>query len=166
MHLNHRGILRYYDYLNKLNTHDVVVFSLPDVYKAQHYVKRDAIDAYFPEFVDREDPYHYAGILMMKNTPATRQLITEWLSLCENYHFLDGTESIAENIPGFQGSDYDNGLLNLCLAKHSAILYPIPPYETNLYDSGGHQYHGPTTETDWDGLRKFPFQVRRLRPPR
>lgn len=167
MHLNKHGLLRYYEYLSKLTTHDMVVFlTNPAVYKAQHYVKRDAIDAYFPEFAKRLDPYHYAGVLMLKNTPTTRKIITEWFNLCENEHFLDGSESIAENIPIFQGNDCDNGLWNLCLAKHSDVFFSVPAWETNLYDSRGYQHYWPTTDKDWEQLRLFPFQVRRLRPSR
>lgn len=164
MHLNKHGLLRYYEYLSKLNTHNMVVFSLHTTYKAQFYVKRDAIDAYFPEFADRLDPYHYAGVMIFRNTPKTREILMDWLVLCENEHFIDHTESVAKNLPVFQGSDCDNGLWNLCLAKHSDTFFSVPPWETNLYDTRGYQHHYKTTEKDWDQLRMFPFQVRRLRP--
>lgn len=166
MHLNRDGLLRYYDYVSKLDHHDMVVFHTPEVYEAQHYVKRDAVDVYFPEFADRRDRYHYAGFMLLKNTPTTRAILTEWRDLCEIEHFLDGSDSVSENVPGFQGSDFDNGLWNLCLAKHSGVYFSVSPWETNLYDSTGYQYHGKTTEKDWEILRLFPFQVRRLRPSR
>jgi hypothetical protein len=165
MHLNRHGLLRYYDYLSNLNTHDMVVFlTNPAVYKAQHYVKRDAIDAYFPPFANQLDPYHYAGLLMLKNTPKTRKILTDWLTLCDNEHFIDHSESVAKNIPIFQGSDCDNGLWNLCLAKYPNTFFSVPAWETNLYDSRGYQHYWQTTEKDWEQLRSFPFQVRRLRP--
>jgi hypothetical protein len=167
MHLNKHGMMRYYDYLSKLNTRDMVVFlTNPATYKAQHYVKRDAIDAYFPEFANRLDPYHYAGVMIFKNTPKTRKILTEWFTLCENEHFIDHSESVAENLPSFQGSDCDNGLWNLCLAKHSDAFFAVPAQETNLYDTLGIQVYWQTTEKDWEQLRLFPFQVRRLRPSR
>jgi hypothetical protein len=166
MHLNQNGRPRYYDYLARLKQWDMVVFSTPPGYKAQHYVKRDAIDTYYPEFANKLDPYHYAGILMMRNTPATRRFIQEWQSLCENYHFIDHSPSTAVEYRFFKGNDCDNGLLNLCLAKHSSLFFTVSPYETNVYDYMGYQLLRPATEEEWDQLRMYPFQIRRLRPPR
>jgi hypothetical protein len=165
MHLNVHGQERYWEYMHALATRDMVVFALPPTYKAQHYVKRDAIDSYYPEFATRTilDPYHYAGLLILKNTPATRHVMTEWLSLCEVHHFIDRSESQAKDHPSFLGNDCDNGLLNLCLAKHPSLLYAVPPGETNVYDRWGYQDHS-ATPTDWEKLRRYPFQIRRLRP--
>lgn len=165
MHLNRHGLRCYYEYLSKLNTYNMVVFSLPDVYKAQTYVKRDAVNAYFPEFAYQLDPYHYAGFMLLKNTPITRQVIREWRELCEDEHFLDRSDSIAENVETFGGNDCDNGLWNLCLAKHPSTFFAVSPFETNLYDAQGLQYYQKTTEKEWAGLQLFPFQVRRMRPP-
>jgi hypothetical protein len=161
MHLNARGIRRYLDYHRILDTADVLTFSLNDAYKAQHYVKRDAINACYPEFASQITPYCYAGVMMLKKTPATLTLIREWLSLCETYRFLDTSPSDAEELPCFLGNDCDNGLFNLCLAKHkiSASIYPD---ETNLYTDQGVQ-HYMATSTEWARLVDFPFQCRRIR---
>ena len=162
MHLNTRGLRRYADYLELLETTHIVTFALNDAYKTQHYVKRDAINAYYPEFASQElAPYCYAGVMMLRNTPETVALVTDWLALCETYSFLDTSPSVATELPCYLGNDCDNGLFNLCLAKHK-ISRAVYPDETNLYTQDGQQFYGASRE-DWEHLAAFPFQCRRLR---
>jgi hypothetical protein len=163
MHLNAKGVGRYVDYLKLLTDPDthMVVFSVNDLYRAQNFVKLDAIAEYCPEFALQDTRMCYAGVMMLRNTPKTVALIRDWLGLCENYHFLDGSLSIIGELPGFKGNDCDNGLFNLCLYKHG-IAHAVYPDETNLYDTLGNQAH--MWMTDWSSLDAFPFQCRRLRP--
>jgi hypothetical protein len=98
---------------------------------------------------------------MLKKTPATIALIKDWISLCEVYHFLDTSPSFLPEFPWFKGNDCDNGLFNICLAKHK-ISRAIYPDETNLYTPDGTQ-HYHATEQEWARLDGFPFQCRRLR---
>lgn len=164
MYLNINGLDRYHDYLNILNMRDVLTFSLNDKYIAQSFVKRDVIDSFYPEFATAINRYCYAGVMMMKKTEATIRLVRDWLNLCETYNFIDRSESSLPEYPFFVGNDGDNGLFNLCLAKHN-ISHSVYPDETNIYDINGDQnYHG--TPTDWDVLHKYPFQCRRIRPAR
>ena len=163
MHLNARGMKRYYDYLKLLtnpHTH-MVLFSLNDRFIAQQYVKMDAVAAYCPEFAEKHTNMCYAGVMLLRNTPKTVELIRDWLTLCENYHFLDESDSVLPDGPLFQGQDHDNGLFNLCVYKHG-ISHAVYPDETNLYDTLGYQAH--MRVTDWSSLDAFPFQCRRLRP--
>jgi hypothetical protein len=165
MHLNNGGLLRYYEYLNMMNIWDMLTFSLNDAYKAQHYVKRDAIDTYYPEFaIDDIDPYCYGGVMMIKKSAKSLQLLEDWLKLCEVYHFIDRSESMSSEFPHYKGNDCDNGLFNLCLVKHR-VSHAIYPDETNVYTTDGYQYHQATAD-DWKRLDMFPFQCRRLRPAR
>jgi hypothetical protein len=161
MHLNAKGLRRYFEYHRILDTCDMVTFSLNDAYKAQHYVKRDAINACYPEFASQMNPYCYAGVMMLKKTPATLALVREWLGLCEVYEFLDTSPSKAEELPCYVGNDCDNGLFNLCLAKHR-ISRAIYPDETNVYTAAGLQHYTASSQ-EWSQLELFPFQCRRLR---
>jgi len=162
-HLNRHGLPRYYEYLTFLSTKSMVVFSCNDLYKAQYYVKRDVVSAYYPDFANQLTNYSYAGLMLVKHTPEAVRLLKDWLALCETYHYIDFSESVAKELPIFRGNDCDNGLFNLCLAKHS-ISHVIYPDEVMLYAVNGSHYDGPTTEQDWNRLRSSPFQVRRIRP--
>jgi hypothetical protein len=162
MYLNKQGINRYRDYMKMMNDCDLLTFSLNDEYKAQHYVKRDVINAYYPEFANQITPYCYAGVIILKKSDATLKLLTDWLQLCENYHFLDSSKSSCDELPIFHGNDADNGLFNICLAKHS-ISRSIYPDETNIYGPDGFQLMS-TNPKEWSVLKNSPFQCRRIRP--
>lgn len=163
MHLNAMGIPRYHEYLAMMKQPETsaVLFSTNGSYIAQEYVKMDAVQAYNPAFAEARTHVCYAGVMMLRRSPASIALITDWLALCETYHFLDGSVSVAPELSIFKGNDCDNGLFNLCVHKHpiARIIYPD---ETNVYDAHGNQNHMYTT--DWSQLDAFPFQCRRLRP--
>ena len=169
MYLNINGIERFKEYLNILNTTDnsLLTFSTSEQYKAQCFVKNDAIMDYYPEFNNMMNIANYAGIMLIKKNNKSIELIKDWLALCENYYFLDRSPSQKyPELPHFIGNDFDNGLFNLCLAKHK-ISVSIYPDETNLYSSDMMQlihtninYHN----IDWSPLDKFPFQCRRMTP--
>lgn len=165
MKLNKTGLPRFHEYMNLLDTdHPMVVFSTNKFYVPQFFIKQDAIMSYFPEFNDRTkyDHYCYAGLMIIKKTEKTIQAVTEWLELCENYHFIHPiTRSIHyKEVEGFQGNDCDSALFNLVLAKHQ-IHATIYPDETNLYKPSGVQ---DLAATNWSSLDAFPFQCRRLFP--
>ena len=162
MHLNIKGLRRYYEYIEMMKDYDMLTFSLSDEYKAQHYVKRAVINAYYPEFADQVTPYCYAGVAMFKKTQATMDLVSDWLMLCENHRFIDSSKSEAPELEIFHGNDCDNGLFNICLAKHG-ISKSIYPDETNVYDKDGNQLLN-IADQDWSKLDNYPFQCRRLRP--
>lgn len=163
MHVNQNGLRRYFDYLKLLNDPkaNILTFSANEWYSAHQWVKTDAVEAFFPDFYKKKYRYCYGGVMILKKTQTTIDLVTDWLSLCENYHYLDASQSVSPNHSEFLGNDYDNGLFNLCLAKYDMKTH-IYPDETNVYDRIGRQAHMRTT--DWSSLDAFPFQCRRLRP--
>lgn len=173
IYLNINGIERFKEYLDILNNtnNSLITFSLSNRYMAKYLVKNDAIMSYYPEFNNELNIANYAGIMLIKKNDKSIRLITDWLNLCENYHFLDRTPSIYHpESPNFIGNDCDNGLFNLCLSKHK-ISFSIYPDETNLYSDNNYQLKHVLSKDeydkiDWSLLNNFPFQVRRIRPNR
>jgi hypothetical protein len=161
-HLNFRGIARFTEYLKMFETKDVLAFLTTDMYKTNHFVKNDAVMSYFPELHRYLRQYMYAGVVFVKKTPSVLHMINDWLSLCQNYHFLDNSPSIQySEISGFCGQDTDNGLFAMCMYKFESIVKFIDPHEVNIYFPDGRQdYHC----TNWSSLDKFPIQYRRDRP--
>lgn len=167
MYINKNGKKRFDFYIEKLKEYDMVTFSTGNNYKAEHYVKNDAIMSFYPEFNNETNSCCYAGLMIIKKNDNTLNFIKEWLQLCENYHFLDKSRSIKykEN-PHYIGNDCDNGLFNLCLAKYK-IHYTITPDEVNLYTSAGIQIahtNKNQKEIVWSSLDHIPFQYRRMTP--
>jgi hypothetical protein len=167
MYVNKKGKDRFNFYINQLEKHDMVVFSAGDNYKAQQFVKNDAIMAYYPTFNGEWTTYCYAGIMIIKKTKNTLNLINDWLRLCENYHFIDKNPSRKyRDFSYYLGNDCDNGLFNLCLAKYK-IHFLVTPDEINLYTSDGKQIAHTNIDkkkADWSSLDDIPFQVRRMTP--
>jgi len=167
IYINKNGKKRFDFYIEKLKEYDMVTFSTSDNYKAQQYVKNDAIMSFYPEFNNEWNTACYAGIMILKKNDTTVNFIKDWLRLCENYNYLDKKPSTKyKDLPHYCGNDCDNGLFNLCLAKYK-VHFTITPDEINLYTSNKIQIaHTKQTpkKIDWSSLDHIPFQVRRMTP--
>ena len=173
-HFNVGGIERFHYYLSTiLKDKEMCVFSSNDKYKPVYFCKSDCIMSYYPDFhkdielYPEVNKYCYAGLLLIRKTPNTVQLVREWLSLCENYHFLDCSSSnIYPEKSHFVGQDADNGILNICLVKFKNIVNIIYPDEVCLYvgDKQVHQTNTNLNTLDWSLLNDKPFQCRRMTP--
>lgn len=165
--INRHGIDRYHDYLRRLEKHDVVTFATSPYYRAEYYVKQDAVMAYCPAFRRKSHRYCYAGLMIIKNNHRSRRLIADWLDLCQHYPYLDRSRSVIHEEPRrYRGNDCDMGLFNLCLFKHR-ISYTYYPDEVNICVKGGKQFihtGEPYDRCDWSVLDHVPFQCRRITP--
>lgn len=169
-HININGLERLYYYLEKLQNenNNLVVFST-NSYFSKQFVKMDAIMNLYPNFNEecQDMLLIYAGLMIVKKNNNTLNLIQDWLNLCENYNFLNQSQSVNNSeAPYFVGNDYDNGLFNLCLAKHKNF-YAIYPDEINIYKYGRQIIHvekNNMANVDWSELNDKPFQARRLTP--
>jgi hypothetical protein len=170
MHVNINGKDRLLEYFDKLQTKDVVVFSTNYEYKAISFVKNDAIMSYYPEFHDFNNNVCYAGLIIIKKTQQSLALISDWLELCENYHFIDKSPSISyKEHAKFVGQDADNGLFNLCICKHRNIVETITPDEINVYIGELQAHHAlnakyTVRDIDWSALNDKPFHCKRITP--
>lgn len=167
MYINKNGKQRFDFYIEKLKNFDMITFSTSDKYKAQQYVKNDAIMSFYPEFNNEWNNCCYAGIMILKKNDNILNFIKEWLQLCENYNYLDTTPSVCyKDLPHYRGNDCDNGLFNLCLSKYKKHFI-ITPDEINLLTPAGTQIaHTNVNQknVDWSSLDYLPFQCRRYTP--
>ena len=170
MYININGKDRLLEYFDKLQTKDVVVFSTNYEYKARSFVKNDAIMSYYPEFHDFNNNACYAGLIIIKKTQHSLALISDWLELCENYHFIDKSPSTShKEHANFVGQDADNGLFNLCICKHRNIVETITPDEINVYIGELQAHHAlnanyTVRDIDWSVLNDKPFHCKRITP--
>lgn len=163
MYLNPHGLPRLAEYMKLLQSPDTgcIAFATNGYY-SHSFANPDAVSDYFPEFYENIYRYCYAGIFILKKTPETMNMITDWFTLCQNYDYLSGNSTRVH--PEFVGGDGDNGLFNLCLAKHGSIVKRVHPDETNVYHPDNVTQN--ISAQDWSSLDSFPFQCRRIRPPR
>lgn len=164
IHMNVNGKQRFLEYLDMLDTYKIITFLTSNFYKANNFVKADAVMSYYPEFNNELRQYLYAGVMIIKKTSETIKLISEWLELCERYDFLENKPSVSyPDIPSYIGQDLDNGLFALTVYKNKEIVKFIDPHEFNVYREDGNQIQN---NRDWSKLDKYPIQCRRDRPPR
>jgi hypothetical protein len=167
VYINKNGKPRFQYYLDNLIEKEIVVFETSSAYLGQEYTKLDAIMSYHPEFKDKRTCCKHAGLMIIKKTQSTLNLITDWLNLCENYHFIDDSRSINYNeLSIFKGNDKDNGLFCLCIDKYNNIVFSIPAGEVLVYMKDGRQAHHEMNahKIDWSILDDKPLQCRRLTP--
>lgn len=169
MFMNVKGKVRMIEYIDMILSSDIhmLTFGTSEAYLSKNYVCIDAIMEYYPEFINENMIACYAGVMFLKKTPKTVLLIKEWLDLCTNYNFITGNVSGKyTNLPGYIGNDCDNGLFNLCLAKHK-ISKTIFPDECNVYTLDKRQaIHSGIhiNQSDWSVLDDKPIQIRRMTP--
>jgi hypothetical protein len=145
------------------------VFETGPAYDARLYVTKSAVREYFPQFYKSDQKYVYAGLLLLRNSADTRQMVKDWLTLCETHlpKYYSPFHWRGSQIQGFVGQDTDNGLLPLVLAKHGRATY-FDGTQVNLYDSQGWQLKHVLSDSDyqnadWGKLASFPFSYRRDR---
>lgn len=168
MYINKNGKERFLEYINYIKDEKhICVFNTGDNYKAQYFVKQDAIMHYNPEFNSTLDTMSYSGLLFIRKTDESIRLIKDWFNLCENYKFSDKSISTKYQEKNYyRGNDCDNGLLCLVLSKYKDIIHYIYPDELNIYYNGLQAKHTgkKNDEIPWNLLDKIPFQYRRIRP--
>lgn len=165
VHLNIKGKNRLHQYFEYLKNKDMLCFKTSEKYKGIGYVKKDAIMFYNPDYLNNNDASCYAGLIIIKKTSQTLELIKDWLKLCENYNFLNTNPSIEyKDHEQYCGNDLDNGLFNLTLSKYKNILH-IVDNECNVLinEIQIHHLNFNFNNNVWSILDNFPFHNKRDR---
>jgi hypothetical protein len=80
-------------------------------------------------------PQFQAGAIMFCVNDKTRKLVDEWYELGCDYHLIDDSPSIAENLQGFQEHRHDQSIFSLLVKKYgfggSLRITDIVEYERN-----------------------------------
>jgi hypothetical protein len=170
VHIQSAGSPILQGYLNQMmNSRSCIgVFSAGEHYRPEHFVRRQAVENYNPEFYEGGfGAYVYAGILLIRNNEEARTLIQEWQQMCEDTPLLGPIPIRWCQRKEFIGQDGDNGYLPVVLDKHGGYL-KFAPEEVNLLDGEGIQLHhllpqAQWKELDWGKMRDRPFLIKRDR---
>jgi hypothetical protein len=68
-----------------------------------------------------------AGVLILKKDQRIIDLISEWYSMCQTYHYITDDPSVASNFPEFIDHRHDQSVFNLILKKRG--LWPSAEYK-------------------------------------
>lgn len=82
----------------------------------------------------------WAGIVVVRNSAASRRFIMDWLQACENTDLLQG-KTKTENYPEFAYHQHDEGILSVLAARESDITSVLPMDDTYRKHIYGHRRH-------------------------
>ena len=112
--------------IDMLKTKDIVLFDYdnPEYGTASRSANGDTFAA-----VDCQteacfkSPHVLGGIVLLRNSPKSRNFIRQWLTLCQNTALLTGQPSQLPNQPNFSHQQHDEGILCALAAKNSDDIY-------------------------------------------
>jgi len=161
--LNSAGRQRLLEYLKLLETtnSDAIFFSIDggindsSNYLDHHLYNEKIVErANLGEIVQAPKQV-YAGLMILKNTTATKIFMKNWMKLCMNLELLNSVR------------DADNGLIQFAFHENFKVII-YSGSEVNLYDKSGHQLKHSLKKSnyanlDWSLLAQSPFQLRRAK---
>ncbi len=150
-HIQASGAKRFNEYVKKLEETGswIGVFSAGEHYRPEFFVRKSAVDNYYPDFYDGSfGEYVYAGILIIRNCSKAREAIRDWQKLCEGTPIWAPLPIRVFQHPLFIGQDGDNGYLPLVLNKLGGY-FKFAPDEVNKLNNEGLQIHHVIPENDW-----------------
>ena len=161
--LNSRGRQRLLEYLKLLETtnSDAIFFSVDDgigdcsIYLDNHLYNEKIIERANLGEIYQAPKQVYAGLMILKNTTATKKFVKNWMKLCTNLELLNSVR------------DADNGLIQFAFHENFKVII-YSGSEVNLYDKSGRQLKHSLKESDyanldWSVLAQSPFQLRRAK---
>lgn len=88
----------------------------------------------------RNSHHVWAGIIVLRNSVASRKFISDWLHACEQTDLLLGVTK-TENFPEFTHHQHDEGILGVLAARENAIVAFLPMDDTYRKHIHGHRRH-------------------------
>jgi len=92
------------------------------------------LDVYHEKYLNTEQ--HQAGALLFLVCSETRELVNKWCTLASDYHNIDDSPSIIENLYNFQEHRHDQSIFSLLTKKYNIYskhsVYSFVFYVRNL----------------------------------
>lgn len=136
LYVDSSGVFRdnVYKLLNLARNHDVVVF--PNFHENRSYIKKLAIDKMMngdESYLDKKQLD--ANVVLLKNTPQSREVIAEWLKYCEDAELLTDVPSENE-YEDFKDHRHDQAILTLLyyLKPENFYLNNYSTYQMGAYE--------------------------------
>lgn len=117
--------------VSQLTSQDVLIFQSST--KNRHYIKRELFKMMGSDNHNTRHAYQLvASVIMVKNTPAARNLIKTWLHWCENERALTDIKSQGE-YPDFMDHRHDQAILTLLSMQNPANIKIMPSATFSKY---------------------------------
>lgn len=146
-----KSLLKFKEYINNLSKdNDILVFGQPTIEK--EWTKGDVFDAlevYNNDLICDSCQY-WAGCFLIKKTKRTIDFIDRLTELCDlRKELVTDKRSTVPNKEGFKEHRHDQSLFSVLVKTYPHVA--IPWQETQASDG------------DWDKLKDYPIQARRLK---
>lgn len=106
-------------------------------YLEKHWTKRDAFVYMDCDKKEYTDQYQcWAGMIVFKKTPNTRDFVKEWLGYAQDYRIITDAPNTCglDNYEGFEENRHDQSILSLLMKKHDvAVIEELPVADFYIY---------------------------------
>lgn len=107
-------------YVNELQCRGVEMLSRTTKFQERQFTKRDVfieLNCDVPEYTDTLQ--RAAGVIIIRNTERTREIISEWLMIAQNKHLITDEKCIyGKNYKEFIDHRHDQSLFSILCKKH------------------------------------------------
>lgn len=144
--LNKEGIPRLKNYIEKADQYDIFTFDMD--FKECQWTKMDVLARLnFTSEKELNSKHRVGTAHLWKNSSISRDILHEYIKICEYYPNIDDSPSVLPNHPEFKGHRHDQSIFSILLKKHN---FPAIPDETWWHP-------------DWAGHINYPIHATRLK---
>lgn len=151
--LNKEGLTILKHYIEMVKNHHLglLCFQLSMEHIEKRWNKYDTIETVLGSKFEEKfktiisSPQCESGMIFIRKTSETVNIIKEWLSYCEHYELIDDSPSLKFSFKEFTEHRHDQSVWSLLVKKYGGLLIPD---ETYFYPN-------------WNDFKQFPIHARR-----
>lgn len=123
--LNPHGLPRLMEYFEMVRQNPIGIMGFEIPHRNISWTKMDVLDA-----MSFTSPEHHkknqiaGGIFVLRKTPASVAIVTEWWDWCQNRHMIDDSPSILPNDHSFHEHRHDQSIWTILLHKNRCLTIP------------------------------------------
>jgi hypothetical protein len=151
---NHHAIDRLKEYFKMVQDDEKGILTFKLKYLNKHWTKMDTFIALDTPEEHRQTNQRISGAVIIRKCNISYNIIREWYTLMENYHYIDDKPSIAPNYPHFFENRHDQSIYALLALKYDllTIRNEVDDYDITTPIWGTRLRHKPND---------YPVMVRR-----
>jgi hypothetical protein len=156
-HLNPKGADRLIDYCEIAAQHptNILHFELNSDHSLSRWTKESCLEHFNIKPGDRlrDEPQVWAGAMVIKNSPTSRDFVLRWLApFREDWNLVDDSPSSTPNHPLFVEHRHDQSILSILAYRDGTA---------RLSHSEQYPKKEPGHPIDWSQVSSFPIHARR-----
>ena len=161
-HLSTKGKKRFADYLKLTENNDALFFDIQ--HEIKKFTKVDLLESLDSSFKHRGKSQVAGGIFFLKKSKRTLLLVERWYSVASNYHLIDDSPSLKEELPEFIAHRHDQSILSLLIrgANWPCIIKDETYFDNFFKDSRESPILAVRRDTLLMWALQFPYPLNKL----